>query len=192
METVLTMPGINNSGPTHWQTLWEAANPSCRRIQVEDWDHPACASWIDAIERAVRSAEGPVILVAHSLGCLPVIEWALRGCGDKVSGALLVSVPDPSGPNFPVEATGFAMLPLKRLPFKSIVVSSRNDPFGTPDYARRCANGWRSEFVDIGAAGHINAGSNLGAWNEGMALLGSLQRSVAAEASLELPDQGEA
>lgn len=177
METVLIMPGICNSGPTHWQTLWEAVHPSFRRIEVDDWDHPVCASWVDTIERTVRSAGQPVIIVAHSLGCLPVVEWAMRGKTDKVSGALLVSVPDPHGPNFPSEATGFSSLPLKPLPFKSIVVSSQDDPYGAPEYARRCADGWRSDFVNIGAAGHINADSNLGAWDEGMKLLRSLQGS---------------
>lgn len=177
METVLIMPGINNSGPAHWQTLWEGANPSFRRIQVGDWNHPVCASWVDSIERTVRAAGEPIIIVAHSLGCLPVIEWVMRGQADKICGALLVSVPNPDGPNFPVEAIGFAPLPLQRLPFKSIVVSSQDDPFGAPEYARRCADGWGSDFVNIGAAGHINAGSNLGAWDEGMTLLRSLQRS---------------
>lgn len=175
METVLMMPGINNSGPAHWQTLWEAANPSFRRIAVADWDHPVCASWVDAIECAVASAGASVIIVAHSLGCLPVIEWLLHGQADRISGALLVAVPDPHGPNFPLEASGFAPLPLRTLPFTSIVVSSRDDPFGTPAYARRCAHGWGSTFIDIGAAGHINAGSNLGAWDDGIALLRSLQ-----------------
>ncbi len=177
VETVLIMPGINNSGTTHWQTRWEAAHPAFQRIQVDDWDRPVCASWIEAIERTVLSTEGRVVLVAHSLGCLPVVEWALRGQTAKVSAALLVSVPDPLGPNFPLEATGFTPLALRPLPFKSIVVSSRNDPFGPPEYARRCADGWGSKFIDIGAAGHINAASNLGNWDEGLALLRSLQRS---------------
>lgn len=177
--TVLIMPGINNSGPTHWQSLWEEANPVFRRIQVDDWDRPECASWIASIDRAVTSVEQPVILVAHSLGCLPVIEWAMRGRTDRVRGALLVSVPDPLGPNFPAEATGFTPLPLQRLPFKSIVVSSENDPYGGSAYARRCADEWGSRFVNIGAAGHINAASNLGAWDEGMALLRSLPFDIA-------------
>lgn len=174
---VLLMPGINNSGPAHWQSLWEKADSSSRRIQVDDWDRPVCSAWIGAIDNAVKSTGRQVIIVAHSLGCLPVVEWAMRAHTDSVCGAMLVAVPDPKGLDFPAEATGFASLPLRPLPFKSIVVSSENDPFGTPEYARRCADAWRSRFVNVGLAGHINASSGLGAWEKGMALLRTLQES---------------
>ena len=175
--TVLLMPGINNSGPTHWQTLWEKDDPSLRRIEVDDWDNPVCASWVEAIDRAVTDADedAPVIIVAHSLGCLPVIEWAMREPERNVRGFMLVSVPDPTGSRFPVEARGFATPPLKMLPYSSIVVSSEDDPYGAPAYARRCAEAWGSRFVNVGAAGHINAASNLGKWEQGLELLQSLR-----------------
>ncbi len=173
---VLLMPGINNSGPTHWQSLWEAANPSFRRIEVDDWDYPACSAWIESIERAVGAAGPGVLIVAHSLGCLPVVEWAAHRSRSKdaVRGLMLVSVPDPLGPNFPAEASGFAPPPLQRLPFRSIVVSSEDDPYGAPDHARRCADAWGSRFVNAGALGHINAASGLGAWEQGREILQSL------------------
>ena len=28
---ILTVPGLNNSGPGHWQTLWEQQLPGCHR-----------------------------------------------------------------------------------------------------------------------------------------------------------------
>ena len=173
-ETVLIMPGIHNSGPEHWQSLWEAENPSFRRIEVDDWDNPVCASWVEAIDRAVQAASAPAVIVAHSLGCLPVIEWALQGRaqeGADVRAAMLVSVPDVDGPNFPPQACGFGPVALRRLPFRSMVVSSVDDPYGTHAYRQRCADAWGSEFVSVGAAGHINAKSGLGAWEEGKALL---------------------
>ncbi|HYD58749.1 MAG TPA: alpha/beta hydrolase [Noviherbaspirillum sp.] len=170
-ETVLIMPGINNSGPEHWQTLWEMENPSFRRIEVGDWDHPQCADWIASVDRAVKAATAPVAIVAHSLGCLPVVEWALRTGAAGVRAAMLVSVPDVRGPNFPMQASGFEPVTLRRLPFRSMVVSSVNDPYGSHEYRRQCAEAWDSEFVSVGAAGHINARSGLGAWEEGKALL---------------------
>lgn len=173
--TVLLMPGIYNSGPAHWQSLWEKSDPSFRRIEAGDWDHPVCSSWIAAIDRAVAAAEAPVVIVAHSLGCLPVVEWAIRKPARKVLGIMLVSVPDPAGPRFPAEAQGFSLPPLQALPCDSIVVSSEDDPFGAPAHARRCAEAWGSRFVNVGAAGHINADSNLGAWERGLELLASLR-----------------
>jgi uncharacterized protein len=176
-ETVLIMPGINNSGPEHWQTLWEAENPSFRRIEVDDWDNPVSGDWIASIERAVKAAPGPVTIVAHSLGCLPVVEWAQQGNAAGVRAAMLVSVPDVHGPNFPPQARGFAPVALQRLPFRSMVVSSVDDPYGTHEYRQRCATAWGSEFISVGEAGHINARSGLGAWDEGKALLRRLMAS---------------
>jgi uncharacterized protein len=172
---VLIMPGINNSGPTHWQTRWQAAHPGMARIDVPDWDHPVCADWIAAIGRAVDKAGQPVIIVAHSLGCLPVIAWALADPAPALKALMLVSVPDPLGSAFPPEATGFAPLACRPLPCPSIVVSSEDDPYGSPNYARRCADGLGSRFVNIGKAGHINASSGLGAWPQGFELLCSLE-----------------
>jgi len=171
---VLVVPGINNSGPTHWQTLWQAAHPGWVRIEVPDWDHPVCADWVAAIDRAAGKAGRPVIIVAHSLGCLPVVEWALADAGPALKALLLVSVPDPAGPAFPAQAKGFAALACRPLPCRSILVSSEDDPYGSPEYARHCAYRLGSRFVNVGKAGHINASSGLGAWPQGFELLGSL------------------
>jgi len=87
-----------------------------------------------------------------------------------------VAVPDPAGPAFPAEAEGFAVT-RQPLPFPSIVVASRNDPYADIAWSRTCATAWGSELVDIGDAGHINAASGLGEWPQGLALL---QRLIAA------------
>ena len=49
-------------------------------------------------------------MVAHSLGCLALAHW-MAASALPVHAALLVAVPDPHGPAFPTEATGFAPLP---------------------------------------------------------------------------------
>ena len=54
---------------------------------------------------------------------------------------------------------------------QSLVVASANDPLGSLAYATRCAMAWGSIVVDIGQAGHINADSGHGEWNEGYAML---------------------
>jgi predicted alpha/beta hydrolase family esterase len=65
-------------------------------------------------------------------------------------------------------------MPLSRLPFPSILVASSNDEYVTLDRAGAFAEAWGSRFVHIGAAGHINATSGLGAWSRGQALLADL------------------
>ncbi len=88
---------------------------------------------------------------------------------------MLVAVPNPTRDGFPNEATGFAPLPLEPLAFPSLVVASSNDPFSSLEHSRACANAWGSRLVNIGAQGHINAASNLGAWAEGLELLRTLE-----------------
>lgn len=168
--TLLTCPGIGNSGPSHWQTLWEQGRSNVQRISQRDWDHPVCDEWVAALEETVRQIDAPVMIVAHSMACLMVAHWAVQ-TQLKIKGALLVAPPDPKGPAFPKEAQGFASLPLQRLPFSSSVVASTNDPYATIDFAQDCATAWGSHFVNVGDAGHINASSNLGHWHEGLALL---------------------
>jgi len=168
---VFIIPGIGNSGPLHWQSLWQATHPDWRRLALEDWDRVVCDDWVSAIERQVTLSGEKTVIVAHSLGCLAVAHWAVRHAV-RIRGALLVAVPDPATPAFPAAAaTGFAPVPLEQLPFPTIVVSSSNDPYGSADYVRTCAAAWGSELVEVGARGHLNAESNLGHWPEGFRLL---------------------
>ena len=113
---ILIIPGIGNSGPEHWQTLWEQRHPECHRVVQREWNQPVCDEWVSALGDAIDACHSPPLLVAHSLGCLLVVHWANR-IGKPIVGALLVAVPDPAGPRFPPEADGFTPLPNHRLPF---------------------------------------------------------------------------
>lgn len=164
--TALILPGIGNSCAEHWQSHWEKANPDFMRIQQRDWDNPVCNEWVNVLESTLSGLGPNVILVAHSLACLLVSHWANNKI-PKIRGALLVAPPNPEGPNFPKEAIGFSPLPLISLPFPSIVVASTNDPYGSIEFAKSVAVAWGSNFISIGAAGHINSKSGLGKWKEG-------------------------
>lgn len=167
--TALILPGFGNSGPSHWQSLWEAASPAFVRVPQRDWDRPVCEEWVEALEVSVARFGANTVLVAHSLACLLVAHWAVR-THLKVKGALLVAPPNPDGPNFPKEAIGFSLLPIKPFTCPNIVVASSNDPYASLEYAQACALAWGSRFVSAGAVGHINADSGLGEWREGFAL----------------------
>jgi predicted alpha/beta hydrolase family esterase len=171
--TVLILPGLGNSGRDHWQTRWEKKNAAFRRVEQSDWDLPICLDWVKGIDAAVAQAGEDTVLVAHSLACLAVAQWAAL-TPRPIRGALLVAVPDPAGLDFPVEAVGFGPIPRGKLPFPSIVVASSDDVFSSIAFAKRCASRWGGEFVNVGAAGHINGESKLGDWAEGLALLQKL------------------
>ncbi len=171
--SALILPGIGNSGPGHWQSLWEAAHPSFVRVEQRDWNSPVCEDWIESLEKYAVASGADVVLVAHSLACLVVAHWAAR-TNLRVKGALLVAPPNPEGSNFPKEATGFSPVPVNSFTFPSIVVASSNDPYGSLEFAQSCASAWGSRFVNVGAVGHINSDSGLGEWREGFVLLQQL------------------
>jgi hypothetical protein len=174
MMRTLILPGLHNSDPGHWQSRWEAEDETMERVIQDDWETPHCADWVVRLDQALAYARPEILLVAHSAGCALVAHWAVGCQQGQVRGALLVAPSDPEAPSFPVGATGFAPIPLLRLPFPSIVVASSNDPFVTVARAQTFASAWDSEFVMIGEAGHINTASGLGDWPEGLALLRNL------------------
>jgi len=174
---ILMVPGLNNSGPTHWQTRWEQQRRNCHRVELGMWDSPHRNTWVNKLNLAIRKADRPVVLVAHSLGCLAVAWWAhFEGveAGVRVTGALLVAPPEVDF--FPVDPRleGFAPTPAHTLPFPAILVGSRNDPYMGFRTAQRLARAWGARFADAGASGHINADSELGDWEFGQFLLGQL------------------
>jgi predicted alpha/beta hydrolase family esterase len=168
---VLTLAGLWNSGPQHWQTHWERKHPEFQRVPHRDWNNPQCHEWVAELDAAIAEGEGAPILVAHSLGCMLVANWARSGSPLKVAGAFLVAPSDVDAPSYPVEAAGFAPMPMEKLPFPSVMVVSSNDEYVTLERARDMAAAWGSKLVEIGDAGHINGASGYGEWPEGEKML---------------------
>lgn len=203
---VLTVPGLNGSGAAHWQTIWEETRGDCDRADLGMWRTPRRNVWVTKLDHAIKAAPAPVILCAHSLGCLAVAWWAaLEGqpYGWPVAGALLVAPPDCDRGDLARPLGGFGPVPKVSLPFPSIVVASRNDDYAAIDRAHSMAKFWGSHFVDVGELGHINAESGIGHWLFGQRLLDRLiaaanirarllpeDRSVAGPWSLYPPADG--
>lgn len=168
---VLILPGLHDSSDDHWQHEWQRSF-GFEKVDFGEWERPTLLGWVDRLEERVRTAPGRVILVAHSLGCLAAVWWAKQSrCTDAVVGALLVAPPDVDCCNCPAPLRDFRPVPTQRLPFRSIVVGSRNDPYSGFDVTKGLAQRWGSEFVDCGDSGHLNAKSGLGRWSEGVQLL---------------------
>src|SRR5438270_8226049 len=175
---VLTVPGLDGSGPEHWQSLWERRLNRCERVQMGDWAYPERSKWIRRLDREIRNSPAPVLIAAHSLGCLTVAWWAKErwslGNQERVIGALLVAPPDVERADVRERVGSFSPAPREPLPFPSLLVASRNDPFASFETCARIAAMWGSPLIDAGAIGHINADSGLGEWSEGIRLLTSL------------------
>ncbi|HMK82009.1 MAG TPA: alpha/beta hydrolase [Xanthobacteraceae bacterium] len=174
MAAVLIIPGLGGSPEQHWQTHLERARPGATRVEQEDWDNPRLSAWLERVAAAVARNPG-AILVAHSLGCALVAHLAQREPRLPIGAALLVAPADvDSARHTPDCLRGFAPVPTARLPFRSVLVGSRNDPYMTFARARALSFVWGASFVDAGAAGHINIDSGFGPWPEGNRLLAQL------------------
>ena len=170
-ENVLILPGWQNSGPAHWQTRWQALH-GYQRVDQHDWMAPKRGDWIARLEDVILGLDGPVVLVAHSLGCILTAAWAqVSRSTHRVQGALLVAPGDPERDELRAVLPSWAPIVRDRLPFACTLVASRNDPYCAFDKAQSLAQSWGSRLVDLGDAGHINADSGLGDWPEGMLLL---------------------
>lgn len=171
MTTTLIIPGLHSSGPAHWQSWFEEHIPGTIRVIQSDFSKPDLAAWTQRIRRDITRTPGKLILAGHSFGALAAAQ-ASADHSDRIAGALLVAPADP-------ERFGIAeLLPQHPLPFPAVVVGSTNDPWMSLDRAAYWADTWGADFVNLGAAGHINVDSGFGPWPEGLSLLQRLIRGA--------------
>ena len=185
---ILMVPGWSNSGDDHWQSRWERNLKTARRIDQESWVKPQRDAWVGRIIEATTRSSRPVVLVAHSLGVAAVAHAGRRMPKGLVAGAFLVAPadvdnaggwPETQGELFDVEASGFAPMPLERLPFPAALIASSNDPYCSIERARRFADAWGATLVEGGDLGHINAESGHGPWPEGVLRFGGFLSQLA-------------
>src|SRR5690606_19128567 len=94
---ILIIPGYTNSGPDHWQTRWQARLSTARRVEQAEWSKPVREDWVANVIGAIKEADRPVVLVAHSLG-IPTAIHAIREAPGKVVGGFFVAPPDVANP----------------------------------------------------------------------------------------------
>ena len=172
--TILIVPGLRDAVPRHWQTLLEArlraAGTPVAGVLPMGREDLSCSARVAEIERAAQAIEGPLVIVAHSGGCIMVAHWA-RQTRRAVRGALLATPPDfekPMPEGYPtvaaLRAGGWLPVPRARLPFRTIVAASRNDPLASFARVVGLANDWGAELDDLGYVGHLNPASGYGEW----------------------------
>ncbi|SDV46225.1 hypothetical protein SAMN05216551_101183 [Chitinasiproducens palmae] len=165
---LVTVPGLRGSGEGHWQTWLEGQFERSTRVQQRDWAHPELDEWAQQIVRTVAAAEEPVVLVAHSFGCLATARALADLALPAVRGVLFVAPARPE--RFAVQVEQLA----GRLTCPSIVVGSENDPWMPLNDARALAQRWGSSFLNYGLSGHINTEAGFGPWEMGRQMILSL------------------
>lgn len=162
---ILIIPGLNDSGPTHWQTWLQTQYRGAVRVKQRHWDRPDLDTWAARITEVVDSASEQTtwIAVAHSFGTLALAHHLAtrprQAQGQaRIHSALLVAPADPI--KFGVDER----LPRHGLGIPSTLVGSENDPWMPLTRAQLWAAHWGSRFHNLGEAGHINAESGHGPW----------------------------
>lgn len=155
------VPGRFNSGPEHWQTLWEQTLPIWQRVVQRQWNDPDTDRLRGSLGRLLSQCKRPALLVGHSLGALASVCLATE-MAPRVAGVMLVAPAEPARFHAQDE------VPSGPLPQPSILVASHTDPFLSFARAEHWATVWGSELVDLGEAGHINVDSGFGRWCYGL------------------------
>lgn len=171
---IIIVPGWRNSGPEHWQSLWAQVLPQAERVEQDDWLAPKREEWVHTLEDLILARPEPVIVVAHSLGCITTAYLGAQAAS-RIQSALLVA---PADPERRAHLADFSPVPYQTLPYRSVLVASTNDPYCPVRLAGAYARAWGSEFVRLPNAGHINIESGHGHWPLGWALLQSLVQDM--------------
>jgi uncharacterized protein len=165
----MLVPGLNDSGPEHWQSIWQRRHAFWMRVTHSRWDIPDLGRWTSALRRQLSGVGRPTFLVGHSFGALASIAFALDPSRDApLAGLMLVAPAEPR--RFEVEEA----IPARPLGVPAVVVASHNDPVMTFARAVHWSEAWNAELVDVGEAGHINAEAGFGAWPYGLDVLARL------------------
>ncbi len=180
--TLLIVPGLGDSRKEHWQNYWLAKYQNSQKVIQNDWDLPILSDWSYNLNAAIAAIDGPIVIVAHSLAVSLVAHWSTANNTQKIAGALLVAPADvDSRSHTPEEIWNFSPIPLSKLKYPSIVVTSSNDPYVSVERAQFLAEQWGSAFINIGPKGHLNSDSQLGYWEEGQGILQSLLTIIEAD-----------
>jgi predicted alpha/beta hydrolase family esterase len=165
---ILIVPGLDDSGPDHWQSRWQRSLSTARRVAQDDWTCADRERWVARLVEEVARSTRPAVLVGHSCGVLTIAHAAAELAGSAVRGAFLVG---PTGETaihaIAAIDSSFAPIPRAPFPFPSVLVASATDPYCPLAEAEDLAFAWGAAFTPAGDAGHINTASGHGPWPEG-------------------------
>lgn len=178
--TVVIVPGLRDHVAEHWQTHLQTALPNAVTVPPLEQDKLSRDARVQALDAVLSEVQGPVLLAAHSAGCMIVAQWAQQR-RRPVLGALLATPADLETP-LPAGYPGLEMLrehgwlPIPRapLPFTSIVGASSNDPLGSYVRIQGLAHDWGSQLVNLNSVGHLNPAAGYGPWPQARQLIQQL------------------
>jgi predicted alpha/beta hydrolase family esterase len=170
----LIQPGWQNSGPHHWQTIWQAhLRKAATRVPQQDWLVPERTAWTRMLEKTIRRTPAPVVILAHSIGCMATI-FAIQAA--PVAAVVLVAPADAERSNAPAALHTFTPIPMEPLATPALLVASDSDPYCTLDRAEAFAQAWKADLEIVTGGGHMNSDAGFGPWPDGWLMVGAWLR----------------
>lgn len=90
---IILVPGIDGSGPGHWQALWARSLPGAELLEQNGWARPDPQAWLERLASMLHRRPG-ALLVGHSLGCMLIAMAAKPELARRIAVALLVAPAD--------------------------------------------------------------------------------------------------
>lgn len=178
--TILIVPGLRDHVEQHWQTLLVSRLTKFKTVPPLENDKLNLAARVQAIQSTIETIDGPIIVVAHSGGTVMMAHWAQKHSAN-IKAVLLAVPPDferPLPAAYPTmeqfSDNGWLPVPRTRLPFRSLVAASSNDPLADLDRVVALAQDWGSELINLGNVGHLNPASGYGEWHDADGLIQQL------------------
>lgn len=166
----LIQPGWQNSGPHHWQTLWqERLGSAAERVAQQDWLVPERQAWVSTLVRTIQQTHHSAVVLAHSVGAIATV-FAQQTA--PPAAMVLVAPADAERPGAPEALQSFAPIPMQPLRVPSLLIASDNDPYCSLERARAFAQEWHADLEVIAGGGHLNSDAGFGSWPEGWQMVG--------------------
>jgi len=157
--------------PGHWLARWSAKLSSARYAVAEGESLSA-----EGLVFTANLAAKPIFFIAYSLGAVALVKAAPALAALDVRGAFLVAPPSARALDT-LDSGRWNGVSRERLPFESVLVASRTDPWARYEESEALAADWGANLIDAGEAGRLDAASGHGPWPEGLLrLAGMLKR----------------
>ncbi|MDE3174822.1 MAG: alpha/beta hydrolase [Pseudomonadota bacterium] len=169
---LIFIPATGAVSPDHWIARWSAKLSTARLAPALD-PRATPAALIAAVQRATR----PTLLIGYSTGAIAAALAAPSLAGADCRGAFLVAPPDDDTLTT-LDGGLWPQAPRERLPWPSVLVASRTDPWSSHRRSLALASDWGADFVDAGESGRIDADSGHGPWPDGLLRLGGFLKKL--------------
>jgi hypothetical protein len=169
---LIFVPETGPVSPDHWIARWSAKLSTAQLIEA---DAPSVT--LALLIAAARGAARPSLLIGYSTGAVAVAVAAPELEGADVRGAFLVAPPD-DATLVTLDDGAWPASPRGLLPWPSLLVASRTDPWASHRQTQALAEDWGAEFIDAGEAGRIDADSGHGPWPDGLLKLATFLKKL--------------